>query len=144
MKFSGSRAVSSSPGRSKKVRRARLGADEGDVGAVAGTTPIRIRSVQIKFSCGIMSVANIAGIIGVAGTTLVPLILYERDLARKRREFPLKLSQDVGRWTMYTGVIHNCTDGCAALSVVTSRLNLLFCSHCAFYTKISRGSSEYY
>jgi hypothetical protein len=56
-----------------------------------------------------MDLSRILAIAGLAGTTLAPLVLYELDLAKKRKEYPLSITKDYGRWTMYTGVLHNCS-----------------------------------
>ena len=55
-----------------------------------------------------MDYSKILAIAGLAGTTLAPLVLFELDLARKRKEYPLGITKDYGRWIMYTGVLHNC------------------------------------
>eukprot|EP01122_Echinamoeba_exundans_P015728 TRINITY_DN7610_c0_g1_i1.p1 TRINITY_DN7610_c0_g1~~TRINITY_DN7610_c0_g1_i1.p1 ORF type:complete len:156 (-),score=18.83 TRINITY_DN7610_c0_g1_i1:231-698(-) len=54
-----------------------------------------------------MDISRILAIAGLAGTTLAPLVLYELDLASKRKQYPLSITKDYGRWTMYTGVLHN-------------------------------------
>lgn len=50
-----------------------------------------------------------ATLVGAAVSVLGPLILYERALSTLKKSFSLPLSQDYGRWTMWTGVLHNRT-----------------------------------